>query len=139
MAVITDVGDEADIHPKQKEPVGRRLALAARALVYGQDVEYSGPEYHRMKREGTKVILSFKHVGKGLKSEGGLLRGFAIAGADRKWVNAQAEIRGTRWWCGATRWRSRCRCGTAGPTSPPATVERGRPPRLSPSARMTSR
>ncbi|HTE17786.1 MAG TPA: sialate O-acetylesterase, partial [Armatimonadota bacterium] len=96
MAVITDVGDEADIHPKQKEPVGRRLALAARALVYGQDVEYSGPEYHRMKREGNKVILSFKHVGRGLKSEGGLLRGFAIAGADRKWVNAQAEIRGDK-------------------------------------------
>lgn len=101
MAVITDVGDEKDIHPKQKEPVGARLALAARALAYGEKVEYSGPVYESMKVEGDKVILSFTHVGAGLESRDGALKGFTIAGEDRKFYNAQAEIRGDKVvvWC----------------------------------------
>src|SRR5262249_8567852 len=65
-AVITDVGDLQDIHPKQKEPVGARLALAAEALAYGKKVEYSGPVYEGMKVVGNKVILSFTHTGGGL-------------------------------------------------------------------------
>src|SRR5207248_11096719 len=81
MAVITDVGDEKDIHPKQKEPVGARLALAAEALAYGRNVEYSGPEYQSQKVEGNKVVLSFTHVGKGLEARGG-----ALEGLDRKRV-----------------------------------------------------
>jgi sialate O-acetylesterase len=93
MAVITDVGDEADIHPRQKEPVGARLALAAEAIAYGKKVVYSGPVYDGMKVEGDRAVLSFKHVGGGLEAKGGPLQGFTIAGEDRKFVKAEAEIR----------------------------------------------
>ena len=93
MAVITDVGDEKDIHPKQKEPVGERLALAARAIAYGEKLEYSGPVYDSIKVEGNKAILNFTHLGGGLEGKGGPLTGFTIAGEDRKFYNAQAEIR----------------------------------------------
>jgi sialate O-acetylesterase len=96
MAVITDVGDEVDIHPKQKEPVGGRLALAALAIAYGKNVVYSGPVYDSMKVEGDKAVLSFKHVGGGLVSKGGPLQGFTIAGEDHKFVKAEAEIRDDR-------------------------------------------
>ncbi|MCL4369030.1 MAG: sialate O-acetylesterase [Actinobacteria bacterium] len=92
MAVITDVGDQNDIHPRQKEPVGQRLALAAEAIAYGRKVEYSGPQYV----QGGRAILSFTHVDGGLVAKDGPLTGFAIAGADRKFVNAQAEIQGGR-------------------------------------------
>ena len=94
MAVITDVGDEKDIHPRQKEPVGARLALAALAIAYDRPVAYSGPVYESMKVEGDKAVLTFKHVGGGLVAKGGPLTGFAVAGEDRKFVSAQAEIRG---------------------------------------------
>jgi sialate O-acetylesterase len=92
MAVITDVGDEKDIHPKPKGPVGERLALAARAIAYGEKIEYSGPVYESMKVEGNKAILSFTHLGGGLEAKGGPLTGFTIAGEDKKFFNAQAEI-----------------------------------------------
>ena len=62
MAVITDVGNETDIHPTQKEPVGARLALAARAIAYGEKIEYSGPVYKSMKVKGSRAILSFSHT-----------------------------------------------------------------------------
>jgi sialate O-acetylesterase len=94
MAVITDLGDEKDIHPKRKEPVAERLALAARALAYGQAITYSGPMFREMKIEGDQAILSFDHVGGGLVARGGRLEGFTIAGDDRKFVPAEAEIRG---------------------------------------------
>jgi sialate O-acetylesterase len=95
MAVITDVGDEKDIHPRQKEPVGARVALAALAIAYGRPVAYSGPVYESIKVEGGKAILTFKHVGGGLVAKDGPLNGFAIAGDDRKFTNAQAEIHGS--------------------------------------------
>jgi sialate O-acetylesterase len=94
MAVITDLGDEKDIHPKQKQPVGARLARAARKLAYGEDLVFSGPIFKEMKVEGGKAVLSFDHVGGGLVAKDGPLTGFAIAGADGKFVKAQAEIRG---------------------------------------------
>lgn len=94
MAVITDLGDEKDIHPKQKAPVGSRLALAARKLAYGEDVVFSGPVFKEMKVEGNRAVLSFDHVGGGLEAKDGPLTGFAIAGPDGKFVKAQAEIRG---------------------------------------------
>ena len=94
MAVITDVGDAANIHPPQKEPVGARLALAARALTYGEKIEYSGPEYDSFKVDKNQVVLSFKHVGGGLLAKDGPLKGFTIAGADKKFVEAKAEIVG---------------------------------------------
>jgi sialate O-acetylesterase len=91
-AVITDIGHETDIHPKWKEPVGVRLALAARALAYGEKIVYSGPVYKSMRVEGSKAILSFDHVGGGLVAKGGPLVGFTIAGDDRKFVKAEAEV-----------------------------------------------
>jgi len=94
LAVITDVGDPQDIHPTKKQPVGERLALAARAIAYGEQVEFSGPIYRRMEVKGSKIVLSFDHVGKGLEARGRDLLGFAICGADRKFVWAQAEIVG---------------------------------------------
>jgi sialate O-acetylesterase len=94
MAVITDVGDPKDIHPTKKEPVGARLALAARGITYGQEIEYSGPVYEKMTVKDGKAVLRFKHAGKGLEAKDGPLQGFAIAGADRKFYNAKAEIQG---------------------------------------------
>jgi sialate O-acetylesterase len=94
MAVTTDVGDAHDIHPARKGPVGARLALAARALAYGEKIEYSGPLFASMKVEGNKAIVSFTHVGGGLVAKDGELRGFTIAGADMKFIPAKAEIKG---------------------------------------------
>ncbi len=94
-AVIIDIGDAADIHPRNKQDVGYRLALNALAKTYGKQVEYSGPEYQSMKVNDNEVILSFTHD-KGLfaKSKYGYLSGFSIAGDDRKFVWAKACIEG---------------------------------------------
>jgi sialate O-acetylesterase len=92
VAVITDVGDEHDIHPTRKKPVGERLALAARKLAYGENIVASGPTFHSASIEGNKVLVSFDNVGKGLELRGDHLTGFAIAGADEKFVNAEAAI-----------------------------------------------
>jgi len=94
MAVITDVGDEKDIHPQKKQPVGARLALAARALAYGEKIEYSGPAFDKMTVSGEKAMLQFKHVGGGLVAKGGELTGFTIAGEDKEFQNATAKIEG---------------------------------------------
>jgi len=95
MAVIIDIGDAGNIHPKNKQDVGKRLALAALATAYGKDVVYSGPMYESMKVEGDKVRLKFKHLGGGLVAKGGdKLTGFAIAGEDKKFVWADARIDG---------------------------------------------
>jgi len=92
MAVITDFGSFENLHPTQKEPVGARLALAARAIAYGEKIEYSGPIYEALKIEGGRAVLRFKHVGGGLVAKDGPLKGFTIAGADGNFVPAQAEI-----------------------------------------------
>ena len=95
MAVITDTVPTSlatDIHPTNKEPVGQRLALAARALAYGEKIVYSGPIYESMKVEGGKIRLTFNSIGAGLVADGGGLMGFTIAGADRQFVAAKAEI-----------------------------------------------
>jgi sialate O-acetylesterase len=119
--VITDVGNPKDIHPVWKKPVGERLALAARGIAYGEDIEWSGPQYRSMKVKGDRAVLHFNHVGEGLagmrvysdqvpggdnpeitaikyNSEKGWLNtplvGFAIAGEDRKFVWAKAVIDG---------------------------------------------
>lgn len=94
IAVITDYGDEKDIHPKQKEPVGVRLALAARALAYGEKLIYSGPIFNSRKVDGNKVILTFDHIGSGLMAKGDKLTGFTIAGEDGQFVEADAKIDG---------------------------------------------
>ena len=94
MVVTTDVGEANDIHPQQKEPIGARLALAARALAYGEKIEYSGPLYQGVKIDGTRAIINFTHIGSGLMAKGGELRGFTIAAADKKFLPAKAEIAG---------------------------------------------
>ena len=95
MAVTMDIGDVKDIHPKNKQEVGRRLALWALAKVYGRDIVYSGPIYKSMAVEGNKIRLQFDHVGGGLiASDGKPLTDFTIAGADQKFVPAVAEIDG---------------------------------------------
>ena len=93
-AVITDVGDENDIHPKRKEPVGGRLALAALAVAYGEKVVHDGPIYDAVKFDGPRAILSFKSVGQGLEAKDGPLTGFTVAGEDMKFHEAKAEIKG---------------------------------------------
>jgi sialate O-acetylesterase len=93
-ATLSDVGNESDIHPQKKEPVGQRLALAARAIAYGEKIEWSGPVYKGMKIDGSKVILTFDHVGKGLTCTGNKLTGFTVCGEDKKFVPASAEIQG---------------------------------------------
>ena len=96
MAVITDVGDEKDIHPRQKAPVGERLALWALKNQYAKSVQASGPVFKSLKIEGTKAILEFAQVGKGLEIKGDTLNGFTLAGMDKKFINAQAKIEGNR-------------------------------------------
>jgi sialate O-acetylesterase len=94
MAVAIDVGEEGNIHPKRKAPVGARLALAARSVAYGESLVYSGPMYDTMKVEEGKITLRFDHVGGGLEVRGGDLTGFTIAGEDMEFVEADAEIVG---------------------------------------------
>ena len=105
IALAIDIGDAGDIHPKNKQEVGRRLALAALGQTYGKKIEYSGPVYKAMKAEKGAVRLTFDHIGGGLVvgNPSGLeklselpplLRGFAIAGVDGKFVWADAKIEG---------------------------------------------
>ncbi|MDD5350628.1 MAG: sialate O-acetylesterase [Chthoniobacteraceae bacterium] len=108
MAVTMDIGDLNDIHPKDKLNVGRRLALAARHVAYGENLVYSGPIVQSVKEEGNKMRVAFQHVGGGLvigsapaakaddapAPKADQLNGFEIAGADKKFVPAQARIDG---------------------------------------------
>lgn len=94
LAVTIDVGDADDIHPKEKAAVGHRLALQALAREFGQRVEYSGPVYRSLSREGEKLRLRFTHAqGMRLREVDGR-SGFAIAGEDRKWHWAAAKVEG---------------------------------------------
>jgi sialate O-acetylesterase len=98
MAVTTDIGNIKDIHPKNKQEVGRRLALWALTKTYGRNVgEYSGPLFDDARVRDGKIELSFDHAGSGLKSRDGKpLTHFTIAGADQKFVPAKAEIVGRK-------------------------------------------
>jgi len=95
MAVIIDIGEANDIHPKNKADVGKRLALAAEAVAYGQKIVYSGPMYESMRIDGDRIVLKFRDIGGGLMArDGANLTGFAIAGSDKKFVWADARIDG---------------------------------------------
>jgi sialate O-acetylesterase len=96
MAVATDIGDPHDIHPKNKQEVGRRLAAIALANCYGQANEYSGPVFQRMEIRNGKAMLSFSHIGSGLKAKdsAGILQGFEVAGSDHVFHAARANIEG---------------------------------------------
>lgn len=96
MAVTTDISNLTDIHPTNKQDVGKRLSLWALAKTYGQqNLVYSGPLYREMQVDGNRIILHFDHVGGGLKSRDGQpLNWFTIAGADGNFVDATATIEG---------------------------------------------
>jgi sialate O-acetylesterase len=93
MAVTIDIGDPTNVHPKNKEPLGERLTTIAMSQVYGRKVEYSGPVYESMKVEGGAVRVRFTHAA-GLMAKGGVLKWFQVAGADEKFVDAEARIEG---------------------------------------------
>ena len=93
MAVIIDIGEAEDIHPKNKQDVGRRLGLAALAETYKKKIEYSGPMYDSMKAKGNAIRVKFSHAD-GLTAQGGALKGFSVAGEDKKFVWADARIDG---------------------------------------------
>ena len=95
MATTIDIGDAADIHPKNKQEVGRRLALIALNKIYGKQNEYSGPLYQSYKKEGNKIVLTFTHAD-GLRVSSGKISGFSIAGADKKFYWADAKIAGNK-------------------------------------------
>lgn len=98
-AVITDIGEANDIHPRNKQDVGLRLALNALNKDYGKtDVIYSGPTFKSMEIDGNRAVVSFNNIGKGLKSTSkyGYIEGFAIAGTDNKFVWAKAYIEGDK-------------------------------------------
>lgn len=94
MAVAIDVGNPDDIHPRDKQTVGTRLAAAARAISHGENIVYSGPLFRMAAPESPAVRVFFDHTGSGLSARGGALKGFEIAGADRKFVAAEARIDG---------------------------------------------
>jgi sialate O-acetylesterase len=94
MAVTIDIGDPNDIHPKNKQDVGTRLALAARAIAYGEKLDYSGPMFRTAVPEGSSLRIWFDHIAAGLSARGGALKGFEVAGNDGKFVGAEARIDG---------------------------------------------
>ena len=93
MAVTIDIGDPVDIHPKNKQEVGRRLALAARAIAFGEQIEWSGPLYRQLTHEDHALRVWFDHA-QGLMAKNGALTGFEVAGEDGKYVPADAKIDG---------------------------------------------
>ena len=95
LVVITDAGDENEIHPVRKEPVGARLAIAARGLAYGEKIIASGPLYRNLSIKGDKAQVTFNFFGTGLDARGGPLRGFSICGDDQRFVWGKAMITGT--------------------------------------------
>jgi sialate O-acetylesterase len=92
MAVTIDVGDPANVHPADKQTVGHRLALAARALSYREDVHHSGPLFRQATTEGSGMRVYFTGADDRLAVRGGTLQGFELAGADRHFMPATAKI-----------------------------------------------
>ncbi|GHT53324.1 9-O-acetylesterase [Bacteroidia bacterium] len=95
MAVTIDIGETRDIHPKNKQDVGLRLALAARANTYKENIAFSGPIYQSHSIVGKTIRIRFNHTNQGLKSKNNApLSGFTIAGPDHKYYKADAKIEG---------------------------------------------
>jgi sialate O-acetylesterase len=93
LAVTIDVGETGNLHPPRKAEIGQRLALWALGTTYGRKIVYSGPLYESMESKGSEVRIHFQHTGAGLEAHGETLKGFSIAGADRKfhWANARID------------------------------------------------
>ncbi|MFA6546094.1 MAG: sialate O-acetylesterase [Limisphaerales bacterium] len=96
MAITIDIGEEKNIHPKNKQEVGRRLGAWALGTVYGRKVVTSGPLPAGHQVRGNEVVLSFTHADGGLVARDGELKGFVIAGEDKQWKRAQARIEGDK-------------------------------------------
>ena len=94
LACLIDVGEADDIHPRNKQEVGRRLALVARARTYGEQLEFSGPVFENYRIEGRQIRIFFSHADGLRTADGGVPKGFAIAGSDHKWHWAEARIDG---------------------------------------------
>jgi len=95
MAVTIDIGEWNDLHPLNKQDVGKRLALGARKIAYGEkNLVSSGPRYQSMKIEGNTIRLHFSSTGGGLIIKGTQLNQFVIAGNDGKFIPASARIDG---------------------------------------------
>lgn len=94
MAVAADIGDPDNIHPRNKQEVGRRLALWALADTYGKNISCSGPLFQTLELRGREAVLHFDHTDGGLVVEGECLGGFIIAGGDRQFVSAEARVEG---------------------------------------------
>jgi sialate O-acetylesterase len=94
MVVTIDIGDRDNVHPANKQDVAARLALAARALAYGENVEYSGPLFQQTSVEEDGIRVWFDHATSGLVGKGGPLQGFEIAGDDHHFTAANARIDG---------------------------------------------
>jgi sialate O-acetylesterase len=93
LAVSHDVGDPYDVHPTQKQVVGKRLAQEALKVAYGKSDLYTSPRYKSSEKSGDTIIIHFTNIGKGLQSRGAQVKGFAIAAADKKFVWAEAIIK----------------------------------------------
>lgn len=96
MAVIIDIGEAGDIHPKNKQEVGRRLSLIALNQAYDKKESYSVPQYRRMYLKNNEIEITFGHTDGELVAKGGALKGFTIAGADHKFYPATARIAGNK-------------------------------------------
>lgn len=96
MAVTTDIGNSTDIHPKNKQDVGKRLAAIALRNVYNKNIVYSGPMYKSMKVQGNAILISFTNIGSGLMAKNGELKGFEIAGLGGQFFPAVATIEGNQ-------------------------------------------
>lgn len=96
MALAIDLGEAFDIHPKNKQDVGKRLALAAQKISYNKNIVHSGPQYKSLKIEDDKAIISFNYVGSGLEVKGtsDQLKEFEIAGDNQRFYKASAKIEG---------------------------------------------
>ncbi|MCF7848833.1 MAG: hypothetical protein K9M45_08295 [Kiritimatiellales bacterium] len=94
MAITIDIGEEKNIHPKNKQEAGRRLAQQALAKTYKMGNVAGGPVYKSMKKDGGKIVVKFEDIGSGLVAKDGVLKTFAIAGADKNFVWADAVIVG---------------------------------------------
>lgn len=93
MAITIDIGESDNIHPKNKQDVGKRLSIAALGVVYGKDIVYSGPIYDGMSIEGNRIRIKFKNTGKSLVAkDSDLVKGFVIAGEDKNFVKANVKI-----------------------------------------------
>jgi sialate O-acetylesterase len=94
-ALAIDIGEAGDIHPRNKKDVGERLALSALKIAYGQEVVYSGPVFKTMEKSGNQLLLTFDNIGSGLhvRDKYGYLKGFAVAGDDKKFHWAQGYLK----------------------------------------------